>query len=171
MALRDPLIEHLLRRAGFGASAADLDVYSDLGFATALDRLINYESIFDDVDGHIGEPGYVAITARAGFAPASNITDARQRWLFRMVHTKRPLQEKMALFWHNHFATAYSKVSGNLNAAEGTRAWLRSRRKIRRVCAANSSCSASTPSAISGTSCWPLRRTSRCWCGSTAAPT
>ena len=27
----------------------------------------------------------------------------------------------MALFWHNHFATAYSKVSGNLNAAEGTR--------------------------------------------------
>jgi uncharacterized protein (DUF1800 family) len=121
MALRDPLIEHLLRRAGFGASAADLDAYSDLGFATALDRLINYESIFDDVDQRIGEPGYVAVTARAGFAPSSNITDARQRWLFRMVHTKRPLQEKMALFWHNHFATAYSKVSGNLNAVEGTR--------------------------------------------------
>ena len=121
MALRDPLIEHLLRRAGFGASPADLDAYARLGFATTLDRLINYESIADDVDDHIGEPGYVGITARTGFAPTTNITDARQRWLFRMVHTRRPLQEKMALFWHNHFATAYSKVSGNLNATEGAR--------------------------------------------------
>ena len=31
-----------------------------------------------------------------------------------MVHTRRPLQEKMALFWHNHFATAYSKVVGEV---------------------------------------------------------
>src|SRR5688572_175533 len=29
-----------------------------------------------------------------------------------MVHSQRPLQEKMALFWHNHYATAYSKVAG-----------------------------------------------------------
>jgi uncharacterized protein (DUF1800 family) len=44
------------------------------------------------------------------FAPDVEIEDARQRWLFRMIHTRRPLQEKMALFWHNHFATAYSKL-------------------------------------------------------------
>ena len=31
-----------------------------------------------------------------------------------MVHSRRPLQEKMALFWHNHFATAYSKVVGEV---------------------------------------------------------
>ena len=56
------------------------------------------------------------MTARSGngFQPANNILDARQRWLFRMVHTKRPLQEKMALFWHNHFATAYSKINGEI---------------------------------------------------------
>ena len=54
--------------------------------------------------------------------PETNIAHARQRWLFRMVHTERPLQEKMALFWHNHFATAYSKVSGEIGAAEGARA-------------------------------------------------
>jgi uncharacterized protein (DUF1800 family) len=41
--------------------------------------------------------------------------------MFRMIHSRRPLQEKMALFWHNHFATAFSKLtadSGNLQAAK-----------------------------------------------------
>jgi uncharacterized protein (DUF1800 family) len=32
-----------------------------------------------------------------------------------MVHTNRPLQEKMTLFWHNHFATAYLKVAAFYN--------------------------------------------------------
>jgi len=121
MAPRDPLIEHMLRRAGFGAAPADVQAYTDMGYATALDAIINYESIFDDVDTKIGKPGYVLVTARAGFAPNTNITDARQRWLFRMVHTARPLQEKMALFWHNHFATAFSKISGAVGATEATR--------------------------------------------------
>ena len=52
------------------------------------------------------------------FSPARYINDARQRWLFRMVHTRRPLQEKMALFWHQHFATAYSKIA-NAVGGEG----------------------------------------------------
>jgi uncharacterized protein (DUF1800 family) len=38
-----------------------------------------------------------------------------------MVHSQRPLQEKMALFWHNHFATGYTKIAGALGATEGTR--------------------------------------------------
>ena len=36
-------IEHLLRRAGFGASQEEIDDYSDLGFADAVRRLVNYE--------------------------------------------------------------------------------------------------------------------------------
>ena len=31
-------------------------------------------------------------------------------WAERMLDTNRPLEEKMALFWHGHFATAESKV-------------------------------------------------------------
>jgi hypothetical protein len=105
----EPEIEHLLRRAGFGATEEEVNSYAKLGFAgysIAVSRLINYADIPDDVDDNIGRPGYVGVTARGAFAPAQNIADARQRWLFRMVHTKRPLQEKMALFWHNHLATA-----------------------------------------------------------------
>jgi uncharacterized protein (DUF1800 family) len=122
MAARDSLIEHLLRRIGFGAGANEIQQYAELGYATALDRLINYESVFDGVDDLIGQPGYVALTVIGPLSPESNIAHARQRWLFRMVHTQRPLQEKMALFWHDHFATAYSKVSGNLNAVDAARA-------------------------------------------------
>ena len=39
-----------------------------------------------------------------------------------MVHTTRPLQEKMALFWHNHFATGFSKVAGQLGPGGASRA-------------------------------------------------
>ena len=63
MAARDPLIEHLLRRIGFGAGPGDVEqLRRSSATPTALDRLINYESIFDDVDDLIGEPGYVALT-------------------------------------------------------------------------------------------------------------
>jgi uncharacterized protein (DUF1800 family) len=112
------IIEHLLRRAGFGASQDEVDEYTDLGYSASVDRLINFETVPDDVDGLISKSGYVGITARGEFLPRTSITDSRQRWLFRMVHTRRPLQEKMALFWHNHFATAYSKVAAGLGTAE-----------------------------------------------------
>ena len=46
----------------------------------------------------IGAPGYVGITTRGEFSPTSVITDARQRWLFRLVHTDRPLQERCILY-------------------------------------------------------------------------
>src|SRR6187399_441151 len=121
MARRDALIEHLLRRLGFGGSPADVEGYADLGYATALDRLINYETVADDVDDKIGQPGYAGLTLTSRLDASVNIGHARQRWLFRMIHTERPLQEKMALFWHNHFATAYSKVNGTFGPVQGTK--------------------------------------------------
>jgi uncharacterized protein (DUF1800 family) len=114
MARREQQIEHLLRRAGFGGSPAEVDAYSELGLSAAIDQLVNYDRITDDPDSHIGDPAYLGVTSHStgAFNPRDTIDDARQRWLFRMVHSKRPLQEKMALFWHNHFATAYSKING-----------------------------------------------------------
>ncbi len=117
----DPKIEHLLRRTGCGARQDELDVYRAESFGGALTRLLEYERIPDDVDKKIGQPGYVGITTRGAFAPNSVLTDARQRWLFRLVHTDRPLQEKMTLFWHNHFATSYSKIAGIVGTTEATR--------------------------------------------------
>jgi uncharacterized protein (DUF1800 family) len=117
----DPQFEHLIRRAGFGTRPDELDLYLKLSFSGAVDALVNYERVDDDVDSKIAQPGYVGMTNRGEFSPRTNIVDARQRWLFRMVHSNRPLQEKMTLFWHNHFATGYTKIAGTLGAAEATR--------------------------------------------------
>ncbi len=110
MAASDRGLDHLLRRAGFGASTSELATYSRLSYGQAVDRLVNYEALPDTVDSNIGKPGYVGTTSRGQFSPNTVPDDARQRWLFRMVHSDRPLQEKMTLFWHNYFATGYSKV-------------------------------------------------------------
>src|SRR4029450_13223298 len=121
---REQEIDHILRRAGFGATQEEVDSYARLAFGGptfALGRLLSYKQIPDDVDEKIGKPGYVAITATGEFLPTANIAHARQRWLFRMVHSDRPLQEKMALFWHNHFVTAYTKIQGDFGATEATR--------------------------------------------------
>jgi len=114
-------IEHLLRRAGFGARADELDLYSSASISDVVDMLVNFDDVTDDVDVNIGRTGYVGTTTRGVFSPNTNITDARQRWLFRLVHSERPLQEKMTLFWHNHFATGYTKIAGALGAVEATR--------------------------------------------------
>lgn len=122
MANLDPTLSHLLRRAGFGVSKTDASLWGQLSIPAAVGRLVDYESVADDVDQRIGSLGYISTTSRGSFDPDNRIWDARQRWLFRMVHTQRPLQEKMALFWHNHFATGFSKVAGQIGPAAASRA-------------------------------------------------
>src|SRR5580765_1382195 len=119
--MADPQIEHLLRRAGFGARPDELTAYGVMSTKQAVSALVDYDGVPDIVDSLIGQPGYIGMTISGAFSPQSNINHARQRWLFRMVHSARPLQEKMTLFWHNHFATGYNKIAGALGAAEGSR--------------------------------------------------
>ena len=121
MARLSPLVEHLLRRAGLGASEAERSSYDGMQYYEAVSRLVDYEPAETDIDDKIGTPGYAGITTRGAFSPNFVINDSRQRWLFRMVHSPAPLQERMALLWHHHFATAYSKVAGTVGATDGTR--------------------------------------------------
>ena len=121
MSQLDPEIDHVLRRAAFGAGASDVDTFSRMSADAAVNYLVDYEGRPDDVDQRIGRPDHAQVSTKDLFSPDVDINDARQRWLFRLVHTRRPLQEKMAIFWHNHFATAYSKLnvdSGAMQAAK-----------------------------------------------------
>ena len=122
MARSNQQVEHLLRRAAFGPNAADLARFGDVSASVVFSYLLDYTRVVDDVDSKIGQPAYVGTTSPGrAFSPYTNIEDARQRWLFRMVHSQRPLEEKMALFWHNHFATAYSKIAGVVGAVQATK--------------------------------------------------
>src|SRR5678809_365881 len=117
----NPEIDHVAKGLHIGAGAADVETFRDMSTAAAVAYLVDYEGRPDDVDARIGRADHAQVTTREVFTPDIDIEDARQRWLFRMIHTRRPLQEKMALFWHNHFATAYSKLtndSGPLQAAK-----------------------------------------------------
>ena len=107
-----PFVEHLLRRAGFGASEDDREQFSRYTYPIAVSVLTNFKPDETEVDSHIGDPAYVRVSPGRAFLPNTNVADARLRWLFRMVHSEAPLQEKMALLWHQHFATAHSKISG-----------------------------------------------------------
>src|SRR3954453_5594197 len=113
MALDTPRsqVAHLLRRAGFGATEAELDQYSSLGFAGALDRLLNPENVDDSATDQLLAP----LALDPSNPDAKRQIEAAKYWWFnRMLFTQRPLQEKMTLFWHGHFATANSKVGNPL---------------------------------------------------------
>ncbi|MEO6457207.1 MAG: DUF1800 domain-containing protein [Chloroflexia bacterium] len=106
------LIAHLLRRAGFGGSAAEIDSYVALGFEGAVDRLINYSSVDDSALDRI-------ISDMRANNPVSTNEKRPEYgnpglevaiWLTRMLLTKRPLQEKMTLFWHGHFTSSIQDV-------------------------------------------------------------
>jgi uncharacterized protein (DUF1800 family) len=89
-------IQHLLRRAGFGPSAAEVEAYGALDFEAAVDRLIAGLAAPPPSD----PPGLDVY--RPGSISAA--------WLERMRSSPSPLAEKLTLFWHGHFATSIRKV-------------------------------------------------------------
>ncbi len=97
-------VSHLLRRFGLGAGRLELEKYLHLGVEGTIDRLIDYEKV---PVGHTPEvwEWYVQADAKFGLDP----TRVRSWWQYRMVTTERPLEEKLVLFWHNHFAISGSK--------------------------------------------------------------
>ncbi|HZU67152.1 MAG TPA: DUF1800 domain-containing protein [Ktedonobacteraceae bacterium] len=97
---------HLLRRAGFGASSSDMQLYSSLGFNGAVDRLLNYSQVSDDE---------LENRLKALNLNLNNPTDQQRWWLLRMAWTQRPLLEKMTLFWHGVLTSSFRKVGGKNN--------------------------------------------------------
>ena len=91
-------IAHLMRRAGFGASRGELDALVAKGYETVVEDLVNPERL-PDVDEDIIERYF----GGEGYPIFAGI------WLYRMLNSQRPLQEKMALFWHHVFATGITK--------------------------------------------------------------
>lgn len=102
-------IGHLLRRAGFGATPADINTYRGYSYADAVDRLINYQQVSDDAM----ENRLKALNLDFYAPNSSSMANMQRWWLLRMAWTQRPLLEKMVLFWHGMLTSSFRKVGGN----------------------------------------------------------
>ena len=97
------LMGHLMRRAGFGAPQEELQTRSAKGYDATVEELLHPEELpaIDENEFYRYFPGY-----EGALGPPIN----QAEWVYRMINTKRPLEEKIALFWHQLFATGNSKV-------------------------------------------------------------
>ena len=89
-------VRRVFWRAGFGATPGEARHFADRGRVATLRHLLSGP---DDLVGP--EP---RVDGKA-LDPVNEWSHDVLWWLDRMVRTKRPLVEKMTLFWHDHFAT------------------------------------------------------------------
>ena len=121
---------HLLNRAGFGGPPSQIQPLADLSHDKAISYLLDYETIPDPTvnpDWAHPNPDEVKQLREALKAAATpeekrqiqqqarkleqmRLQELRGWWLQRMARGPRPLQEKLVLFWHGHFATSVEKV-------------------------------------------------------------
>ena len=92
-------IAHLLRRAGSGGTGEEIDRYTALGFDAAVADLLD-----------LSKPDPAGEDAEAQGFDLGTPDGLRAWWTYRLIHTTRPLQETLTLFWHGHFATSIGKV-------------------------------------------------------------
>ena len=96
------LIAHLMRRAGFGATRDELEAHAAKGYDALVEDLL-YPERFPEVADDDLRRYYLELN------DADSMLPFNARWIYRMVNTRRPLEEKMALFWHHLFATSVGK--------------------------------------------------------------
>ena len=98
------LMAHLMRRAGFGASRDELEARVAAGYEATVEDLLRPES-HEPVDVY-RFLRYYPFQWKPGTAGGIG----QSGWVWRMINTRAPLQEKLCLFWHQIFATGVSKV-------------------------------------------------------------
>ncbi len=123
---------HLMRRAGFSAPPRELERLVSLGFSATLDDLLNFETVDDsEMEDGLADREFKLtridpIDGRTRAHPA----EMNRWWLYRMIHSKRQLLEKMTLFWHDHFATSVRRID-HVHGGVGKPLMLKQNRLIR----------------------------------------
>ncbi len=115
---------HLLVRAGFGGTPQEVERLCQMGLYAAVDHLVDFArqpaAATAPLDASPKLPPDPLVSKlrhgwsrnRANQQPgALDVGRMRRWWLARMVESPRPLQEKLTLFWHGHFATQQSVVA------------------------------------------------------------
>jgi uncharacterized protein (DUF1800 family) len=120
---------HLLNRAGFAGTPAEIEAARGKGLDAAVRDLVDVSDDLADVPppewAYPRTIGKIRTQMRSQRISrrerrekkrafhdmeGENILDLRRWWLERMLTSPAPLLEKMTLFWHGHFATSVQKV-------------------------------------------------------------
>jgi uncharacterized protein (DUF1800 family) len=95
---------HLLRRAGFGATSAELDRYAAMTSTMMTQSVLSYQQ----TSNAALEAQLPTLDLTSDKGPSAGAVQAW--WLQRMVQTARPLEEKMTLFWHGLLTSGLDKA-------------------------------------------------------------
>ncbi len=96
------LMAHLMRRAGFGASYAELERKAVNGYEATVEELLHPEEQPDlEMD--------VMYRYMHGWRDMEYLMANQGYWTYRMVNSPRQLQEKLCLLWHGIFCVGDSK--------------------------------------------------------------
>ncbi|HMF11780.1 MAG TPA: DUF1800 domain-containing protein [Gemmataceae bacterium] len=96
-------VAHLHRRAGFGATWAELQRDLKVGPEPSVKRLLEPRAMTPDEH-------QVLNSLRQGVLDSNDADRLKAWWLYRMLYDPDPLRERLTLFWHGHFATSNRKV-------------------------------------------------------------
>jgi len=117
---------HLLSRTGFGATAAEIAELAPLDRAQAVELLLSRMRREPSVPQpeFLSKPwpayrDFPKMTQedRDKFIPArrQELQQLKAWWYAEMISTPSPLTERMTLFWHNHFVSAFEAVTYNVH--------------------------------------------------------
>jgi len=96
------LMAHLMRRAGFGAPYPELEARAAKGYETTVEELLHPEAQPDGIE--------IDVLERYFMEWREMVAGGTAYWAWRMLNSRRPLEEKIALFWHGVLCTGSSKV-------------------------------------------------------------
>ena len=96
------LMAHLMRRAGFGAQYHELESLAQQGYDATVEALLNPDDQPSGLDLDLAERYFIEWSHHTRGLP--------EYWAWRMINSKRQLEEKMVLFWHGILCTADSKT-------------------------------------------------------------
>jgi hypothetical protein len=96
-------VAHLHRRAGFGATHAELRRDLQDGPEASVRRLL-------EAPAESADDGPVLEGLRQAVLATGDGDRLKAWWLYRLLWGPAPLRERLTLFWHGHFATSIRKV-------------------------------------------------------------
>ena len=96
------LMAHLMRRAGFGCQYSELESLAAKGYDTVVDELLHPENQPDGMDLDLAERYFVEWSHFTRGVPEYHT--------WRMINSKRQLEEKVILFWHGILCISDSKL-------------------------------------------------------------